>query len=109
MSTFIDFALGQTLGEVRGCYASDVSPAQKAALESELDALRKQVRNETLPVTRLAPVLTELQTSIKDRSVRADEVERLRVKIREAAAPEPPKKSAPAKAATTVTSLAPKH
>jgi hypothetical protein len=87
MATFLDFALGQTLGEVRGLYASDVSPAQKQTLEAELDALRKQVRDEKLPITRLSPVLTELQSSIKDRSVRSEEVERLREKIREASAP----------------------
>lgn len=107
MATFLDFALGQTLGEVRGCYASDVSDAQKQAFEGELEELRKRVRAETLPVARLSPVLTELQTAIKDRSVRAEEVERLRGRIREAAAPETPSPDeggAPAKAATPVAS-----
>lgn len=87
MAVFLDLTLGQTLGEVRGLYASDVSEAQKKTLEAELDGLRKQVRDEKLPITRLSPVLTELQAVIKDRSVRSEEVERLREKIREATAP----------------------
>ncbi|HVG24485.1 MAG TPA: hypothetical protein VND45_10050, partial [Thermoanaerobaculia bacterium] len=87
MSMLLDLTLGQTVGEVRGLYASDVSAAQKQTLEAELEKLRKGIRDEKVPVTRLAPLLTELRDVTTDRSVRSEEIDRLLVKIREAEAP----------------------
>ncbi|HEX8155043.1 MAG TPA: hypothetical protein VF698_18055 [Thermoanaerobaculia bacterium] len=87
MSTAMDLILGQTLGEVRGMYAKDVTEADKKAVDDEFSALRKGLREETVSVTRLQPVLRAVQGVISDKTVTHEEVEKLRTAVRAAQTP----------------------
>ena len=84
LSQFMDFALGMSLGEMRGMYATDVTAPQKQTLDRELEAMRAGVRDKTIPVKDIQPVLQTLQKAIKDRKVTAAEVEQLTAAARKA-------------------------
>ena len=87
MSIGMDFVLGQTLTEMRGMYAKDVTEADKKAVDDEFSALRKGVREETVTVTRLQPVLRAVQAVTSDKTVTHEEVEKLRAAVRAAHEP----------------------
>ena len=74
---FMDFAMGMSLGEMRGQFAPEVTPARKASLEAEIERLRQSVRDEKLPVASLQPFLTALRNAGSDRTITAAEAAHL--------------------------------
>ncbi|MEA2462515.1 MAG: hypothetical protein QOJ98_262, partial [Acidobacteriota bacterium] len=44
LSNFMDMALGMSLGEMRGMYAAEVTPARKQSLEAEIETMRTGLR-----------------------------------------------------------------
>ena len=76
-SQFLDFALGMTLSEMRPMYASDVTPAQKQALEGQIETMREHVRNGSMPVTNLQSLLQTMQKAMGDEKLTKAEVDEL--------------------------------
>jgi hypothetical protein len=74
---FMDFALGMTLGEMRGMYTPDVTAAQKQALESEVEAMRTKMRDGSVPAAKLQGFLQTLQKTMKDEKMTGAEVQQL--------------------------------
>ncbi len=70
----MDMVFGMTLGEMRGMYAADVAPAQKTALESEIEALRKNLREEKIAPAALDPVLQTMRRATSDEKLTPVEV-----------------------------------
>jgi hypothetical protein len=74
---FMDFVFGMTLAEMRGMYDADLTAAQKQELESEIETLRKHVREEKIAVQRLDPVLKAMARATRDEKVTSVEAREL--------------------------------
>jgi hypothetical protein len=77
LALLMDFVLGTSLGELKGMYAPDVTPQQKAAFDGEVTHLRDGLRTDKVSVKNLQPFLKLMQSVIPDKKVTADEVDRL--------------------------------
>jgi heme exporter protein D len=77
MAQFMDMAVGMSLGEMRGMYTAQVTPAQKSALDAEIEKLRQGVREEKINVAKLQPFMKELGEAIGDKKVSPEEAETL--------------------------------
>jgi hypothetical protein len=73
LSQFMDMALGMSLGEMRGMYAAEVTPARRKSLEAEIEKMREGLRAEKVSITQLQPFMLNLQSAISDRRVTAQE------------------------------------
>src|SRR5688572_26282178 len=73
LAGFMDMAIGMSLGEMRGMYAAEVTPARKTSLEAEIEKMREGLRNEKVSVVKLQPFLQNLQGAVADRKVTAQE------------------------------------
>jgi hypothetical protein len=73
LSNFMDMAIGMSLGEMRGMYAPEVTPARKKTLEAEIEKMRVGLRNEKVSIVHLQPFMQNLQGAIADRKVTARE------------------------------------
>lgn len=80
----MDMTFGMSMGELRGMYTKDVTAAQKAELEKSIEELRKNVREQKVPVARLDPVLQTMRKTIADRKVDPAEAEALAAAARKA-------------------------
>ena len=81
---FLDLAFGMSLGEVRGMYTPQVSAEQKKAVEVEMEATRAALRNRTLPVKDVQPLLQTLQKVVKDEKVTPAEAQEIAAAARKA-------------------------
>jgi hypothetical protein len=87
----LDLALGMSLGEMRGLYAGEVTPARKKSLDAEVAKMRQNLRDERVSAAALQPFLEELREAISDRRVTAAEAEQLEERARKInAAAKPP-------------------
>ena len=77
ISSFMDMAIGMSLGEMRGMYAPEVTPARKQSLEAEIEKMREGLRNEKVSIVNLQPFMQNLQNAIGDRKVTPQEAELL--------------------------------
>jgi len=82
---FMDFALGMSMGDVRGMYTSDVTSAQKDELENAIEQLRAGLRGGKVPVTKLDPVMQTMRKGISDKKLNPAEVQALAAAARNAA------------------------
>jgi|SRR6185436_6574779 len=71
----MDLVFGMTMGEMRGMYTAEVTPAQKKALEEEIETMRRLLREEKISVQSLQPVLKTIQKGTGDQKLSAHEVE----------------------------------
>lgn len=85
--TFMDFALGMSMGEVRGFYTSDVTGPQQRELDEAIEALRVNLRNGKVPVTALDPVLQTMRRGVADEKMHPAEVKALADAARKAVRP----------------------
>ena len=83
---FMDFALGMSMGDVRGMYAAEVTAAQKQELETAIEQLRVGLREGKVSVAQLQPVLETMRKGISDRKLQPAEVEALTAAARKATA-----------------------
>ncbi len=81
---FMDLVFGMSLGEVRGMYTAEVTPAQKKAMEDAVETLRTNLRSGKVPVSSLDPVLKTMRNGIADKKMKPDEVEALTAAARKA-------------------------
>jgi hypothetical protein len=73
----MDMVFGMTMGEMRGMYTPEVTAAQKKGLESEIETLRKNLREEKVSVQRLQPVLEAIRKTTGDKKLDAKEAEHI--------------------------------
>jgi hypothetical protein len=76
-ASFMDFAMGMSIGQMRGMYAGDVPDARQKSLEAEIDKMRANVRSEKVSVAALQPFMEQLRTAIEDKKVTAEEAAKL--------------------------------
>lgn len=81
---FLDLAFGMSLGEMRGMYAPDVTALQKQQLETEIEALRENVRAGRLPPASLQRLLQTLQKTMSDEKLTGAEVGAITTEARNA-------------------------
>jgi hypothetical protein len=91
----IDMVLGVNMGQMRGMYAKNVTPAQKRALDTEMETLRRNLRETKISVATLQPLLEQIRKTTADKTLDAHEtdalVESARKVNRSARAPKPAK------------------
>jgi hypothetical protein len=68
-SDFMDLAIGMSVSEAKGMYASDVSAGQKQSLDAEIATMRKNLREGALSVQRLQPFLDTMRKVTSDSKV----------------------------------------
>ena len=85
----MDFVIGTSVGEVRGMYARDVTPAEKQRFDAEVERMREGIRSGKVPVANLQPFIKQMQSAILDKTVTAEEVERLTKAAHDAQRPSP--------------------
>jgi len=73
----LDLFVGTSVGELRGMYAPDVTPAEKQRFDGEIERMRAGMRTGKVSVKKLQPFIKEMQTAISDKHVTAEELERL--------------------------------
>jgi hypothetical protein len=87
----MDLVFGMTMGEMRGMFAKDVTAAQKAALEREVESLRQNLRGEKVSVQKLQPLLEAIRKATDDKRVDRREVEWITALAKEINAKRKPK------------------
>ena len=92
----MDVAMGMTMGEMRGMYQKDVTAAQKEAVDREIETMRKYMREETISVQALKPVLDAIAKATKDEKVNAREAQMIASTTRKVNATAQPRKRATA-------------
>jgi hypothetical protein len=80
----MDLTLGMTMGELRGMYASDVTPALKSSLETEMTTMRKLLREQKIGVPAIQPVLETIRKTSGDKKLSRAEVERIIAAVKKA-------------------------
>jgi hypothetical protein len=86
MIDFMDLVLGMSLGEMRPMYQSDVTEADKNELEKEFETLRENVRNHSVAIQQLDPVLQAMRRATGDAKVTREEVREMTAAARQARA-----------------------
>jgi hypothetical protein len=92
MTTFMDFALGMSMGDVRGMFAADVTAAQKADLEAAIEQMRAGLRSGKVSVAQLQPVMETMRKGISDKKLTPAEVQALTEAARKTTAAKLPPK-----------------
>jgi hypothetical protein len=88
-TTFIDFAIGMSLGEMKKQYTAEVTPEQRASFEKESLQLREHLRADRVNLPAVQPFLQGVSNASMDRKVTLAEVRQLEMiarKINAAAA-----------------------
>ena len=73
-TVMMDFAIGMSVAEMKGMYAPDVTPAQKDALDKEVEAMRAKLRDEKIAIPSLQPFLEAIRKTTKDTKVSGEEM-----------------------------------
>lgn len=84
INQFMDLALGMTLGEVRGMYAKDLSAAEKKAFEDEVEKMREGLRNGTVSVRNLDPLMQSIRHASADEKIDRAELGQMQAAARKA-------------------------
>ncbi|MFZ2491910.1 MAG: hypothetical protein WA208_10540 [Thermoanaerobaculia bacterium] len=82
INEFMDMALGMTMGEVRGMYAKDLGAAEKKAFESEVEGVRQNLRDGTISVRALDPLMQSIRAASGDNRIDRPELEQMQVAAR---------------------------
>jgi hypothetical protein len=64
---------GTMQGEIHDMYTKDVTPAQKAAFDAEMNALRKNLSDGNVSIERLQPLLHEIRDASLDSKITPQE------------------------------------
>ena len=89
--TFLDFAIGTSLGELRKQYAADVTPEQRKSFDDETVRLRENLRGGRISLPAMQPFLQGVSTASADRKVTVQEVRWLEEQARKINAAAKPK------------------
>ena len=77
LAAFIDLVVGQSVGELKGMYAKEISEQQKTQFDAEVKKLRDDLRADKISVQNMQPFLKTVQTVSGDKKVTPDELEKL--------------------------------
>ena len=77
LASFMDLIIGQSLGELKGMYAADITADQKTRFDAEVKKLRDDLRADKVSLQNLQTFLKAMQTVVGDKKVTADELDRL--------------------------------
>jgi len=77
LAQVMDWTFGATMGELRGMYTPEVSAAQKQSLDTEIETMRRNLREEKISVQSVNPVLQAIRRATADQKVDAKELESL--------------------------------
>jgi heme exporter protein D len=80
--TFLDFAIGMSVAEMKGQFAPDVTAAQKQSLDDEYQQLSKNLRERKISLQTVQPFLLRLRAVSEDRKVTAAEASSLQAVAR---------------------------
>ncbi len=83
-SDFMDLAIGMSVSEAKGMYASDVSAGRKQSLDAEIATMRKHLREGTISVQKLQPFLDTMRKVTSDNKVTGAEAATLEETARKA-------------------------
>lgn len=72
-----DLMFSEMQGEIDKMMAPDVKPPQKAAFDSEMKSMRERVRNGSLKMDRMQPLMRVMREVVSDERVTSSEVDRL--------------------------------
>jgi hypothetical protein len=72
-TTFMDFAIGMAVSEMKGQYAADVSADQKKSLDEEIKLMSKNLRESRVSIQAMQPFLQRLSAVSSDKKVTAAE------------------------------------
>lgn len=73
----MDLALGMSMGELRGMYAADVTPAQKKEVDDAIEQVRAGLRDKKVSVAQLQPMMETMRKAIADQKVTSAEAKTL--------------------------------
>jgi len=97
LSGLFDFTFSQMQPEIERTFASDVSPAQRAAFAAEMNTTRANIRAKKIDFRSMQPLMETMKDAMSDKLVNAAETEQLMREMRkanaEAAKPRPKKSS----------------
>lgn len=74
---FMDMVLGMSIAEMKGMYAEAIPADGKKSLESEIEAMRENLRDGKISVADLQPFLQKLRGVMSDNTVTAEEAHEL--------------------------------
>lgn len=86
-----EMMFGAMQDEVDGMFTKDVQPAQKAAFDQEMKALRDRMKGPGVPLDRLQPLLRTIREASSDGHVTPQEADTLTSAVR-AVAEAPPRR-----------------
>lgn len=76
-TSFMDMAVGMSIGEMRSMYAKEVTDARRKSLEAEIETMREHLRNDRISIVSLQPFLETLRSAMYDRRVTEQEARTL--------------------------------
>jgi hypothetical protein len=78
---FMGFIIEQTLTDIEGKYAKDVTPAQRRDLAAELNRLRDNAGKDRVKLPQMQPILESMRDVLRDGTVSSQEVDALTQKV----------------------------
>jgi hypothetical protein len=84
LTQLMDLVLGMSMGDVRGMYTKDLTPAQKKDVDTAVEQLRAGIREGKVPVGQIQPFLESMRVVIADQKVTPDEARTLAASARKA-------------------------
>lgn len=77
MGQLFDFMFGSMQGEITKIFTKDVQPAQRAAFDREMKAMREAVRQNRVKIEKLQPLMRDIRDAISDERVTPAETDKL--------------------------------
>jgi hypothetical protein len=77
MGELFDLMFATMQGEIDKMFTKDVQPADRAAFDAEMKAMRESVRQNRLSMERLQPLLRTLREVVSDERVTPEETQQL--------------------------------
>ena len=77
MGQLFDFMFGSMQGEITKIFTKDVQPAQRAAFDREMKAMREAVRQNRVKIDKLQPLMRDIRDAISDERVTPAETDKL--------------------------------
>ncbi len=79
---FMDFAIGMSVSEMKGQFATEVSAEQKKSLDDEIERMRKNLRDQKISLQMMQPFLQSLRDVTSDNKVTSAEATTLQAVAR---------------------------
>jgi len=77
LSSLTKWFFSQSRGELAGMYTKDVTAAQKAAFDAEMNEMQKNVDAKRVGIEKLQPLLSDIRGAMSDQRVTPQELEKM--------------------------------